>query len=282
MAPMRFVGVDGCKGGWFSVGLDQNGYDFWIFRGFADLLSHYKDAELILVDMPIGLPEDKKGRDCDGEARKKINPRGSSVFPTPTRQTVEQAAKSREDYLKRRQSHRKDGGVVEQAAKSREDYYLGAKEVEKQYSGKGLSRQAFGIAPKIAEVDKIMAHRTPNKNPRVREVHPELCFWALNGGQHLKSSKHNLKGKSDRLCILERVDRRATEIFEKACSKVCSSSSKDQKVGKIDVGFDDILDGMVAAITAYHGYDQLDKLPVNDNQKDSKGLPMEMVFWKPG
>ena len=99
MAPMRFVGVDGCKGGWFSVGLDQNGYDFGMFREFAELLPHYQDAELILVDIPIGLPQGNCGRKCDGEARRKLGyPRQLSVVSTPTRLTAYVAAEPPPKY----------------------------------------------------------------------------------------------------------------------------------------------------------------------------------------
>ncbi len=90
------------------------------------------------------------------------------------------------------------------------------------------------------------------KKPLVREVHPELCFWALNGGECLQSNKHTLDGKSKRLSILQKVDSNATEIFEKACSKVCGSYQNS--MGKIDVAFDDVLDALSAAVTAYNGF----------------------------
>ena len=248
MAPSKYIGVDGCKGGWFSVGLDQNGNfcESRVFEKFGQLLEHYKDAELVLVDMPIGLPEDGKGRDCDGEARKKIYPLSSSVFPAPTRVM----AKKIKDGLKF------EGGLK-------------------------ISSQTFSIGCQTAEVDEIMSKCTPNRKAQVREVHPELCFWALRGGNPLESTKHTLKGKTVRLSILQAVDCRATKIFEKACSRVCNSDDKD--VGKIDVGLDDILDALAAAVTAYKGDTQgpLEKLPKGkDSPKDSKGLLMEMVYWR--
>ena len=251
MAPSKYVGVDGCKGGWFSVGLDQNGNfcESRVFEKFGQLLEHYKDAELILVDMPIGLPEEGERRDCDGEAKRKIYPRSSSVFPAPTR-------------------------VMARKIQAGLEFN----------NGLGISSQTFSIGCKTAEVDEIMANRTPNRKPQVREVHPELCFWALGGGNSLKSTKDTLKGKTVRLSILQAVDYRATKIFEKACSRVCNSDDKD--VGKIDVGLDDILDALAAAVTAYKGHDQgtLQKLPTlpegKDPPTDLKKLPMEMVYWK--
>ena len=100
MAPSKFVGVDGCPYGWFSVGFDDSGgYEFEMFPKFDKLVTHYANARLILVDIPIGLPEGQARRECDHEARMKIGPRRSSVFRTPTRQTVEQAALSRKKTI---------------------------------------------------------------------------------------------------------------------------------------------------------------------------------------
>ena len=167
---IEFVGVDGCRGGWFSVGFDgDGGYTYEVFATFGKLLECYADAKLILVDIPIGLPEGRGGRNADREARKKLRPRGSSVFPTPTRRTALQAAVSREDYL-------------------------AAVNVEFDLTGKKISKQAFAIAPKIAEVDKLMLARGKNAKSCVREVHPELCFWGLNGGNSLKSGKKKEPG----------------------------------------------------------------------------------------
>ena len=175
MAPSKYVGVDGCEGGWFSLGLDQNGNfcESRVFEKFGQLLEHYKDAELILVDMPIGLPEEGERRDCDSEARRKIRPRSSSVFPAPTRVMARNI---------------KDG--------------------HKFSAVSGISKQTFSIGCKTAEVDEIMSKCTPNRKAQVREVHPELCFWALRGGNPLESTKHTLKGKTVRLSILQAVDYR--------------------------------------------------------------------------
>ena len=65
---MKYVGVDGCVGGWLAVGLDDA--DGWEVKGvfeFVDLVRYFANARLILVDMPIGLNwgrQDPK-RNCD-------------------------------------------------------------------------------------------------------------------------------------------------------------------------------------------------------------------------
>ena len=243
MARSEVVGVDGCPGGWFSVGFDGlGGYDVEVFTSFSELLVHYGDAELVLVDIPIGLPEGPEGRDCDREARKLLGRRRSSVFPTPTRQTVKQAAASPGDYV-------------------------GASEVERRAAGKGISRQAFAIAPKIAEVDDVMLTRGGGAGPEVREVHPELCFRALNNRAPMEFGKKKMEGEAERLRVLQGTEPRTRRIFDEACSRFL------RKV----VARDDLLDALAAAVAAYRGRGRLQTIP-EVPPKDARGLPMEMVL----
>ena len=238
--------MDGCRGGWFSVGFDgDGGYAFEVFATFGKLLDCYAHAKLILVDMPIGLLECPGGRNADHEARKKLRPRGSTVFPTPTRQTAQHAAESPNDYR-------------------------AAVAVELESAKKGISKQAFAIAPKISEVDKLMWTRGKDAKPCVREVHPELCFWGLNGGKPLKFGKKKEPGQTERRSILQKFEPQAQDIFDKACNNFL----------KKDVARDDILDALVAAVVARRGQGKLQSVP-KVPQKDPKGLPMEMVYYLP-
>ena len=162
---MEYVGVDGCRSGWFSVGLDRcGGYRIGQFSAFPELLGHYRDAKLVLVDIPIGLPHGPGGRDCDREARRMLGARGSSVFPTPTRQTVRRTAESTCDYKC-------------------------AADVEQGITGKRITKQSFAICRKIDEVDAVMIHRGGMSDTVVREVHPEICFWTMNQGKPAISRK---------------------------------------------------------------------------------------------
>ena len=196
MSKSEFVGVDGCRSGWFSVGFDGNGcYELKVFPAFSELLDCYRDARLILVDIPIGLLKNGEGRECDTEARKILcHPRSSSVFTAPTRQTVKQAAKSPGDY---------DCANV----------------TELRFAGKGISKQAFAIAPKIAQVDNLLRCRNPNATPKVREVHPEICFWALNKGCAMKCGKKSKSGEEERIRVLKQFEPRTCKIYRKACRR---------------------------------------------------------------
>ena len=244
--PSEFVGVDGCPRGWFSVGFSTNGeYELNVFSSFAGLVEYYVAAKLILVDMPIGLPEGPAERPCDPEARRALGPpRASSVFPAPPRQATEYLADNPRDKAC-------------------------ANAIQFGITRRNISPFGYGIMPKVAEVDRVMLAR----RPRVREVHPEVCFWALNSRSSMEFSKKKQEGIEERLCVLERVEPRARNIFEAGCAKF----------RKKDVVRDDILDALAAAVTAYRGWtDRLQALPENDApQKDGRGLPMEMVFWEP-
>ena len=242
----NIVGVDGCKAGWFAVRLyGQDEHEVCVFATFGELVEHYKDVDLILVDIPIDLPEDATPRECDLKARKRLGQSGAAaVFPAPTRQAVKQAASAPKNYA-------------------------AASEVQKRYAGKKLSKQTFYIAPKIAEVDSVLRGRSGSEQPRIREIHPEVCFWALNGDQAMawKKKAAGRKGFNERIDLLCRLDPRVDAVV--ACAR-------DAYLRKV-VAWDDIADALAAAVTAYHGYGSLRTLPANP-PSDAKGLPMEMVF----
>ena len=250
MKQSKYVGVDGCSFGWFSVGFDENGeYELEKFSEFSQLLDYFCDADLILVDIPIGLSNGPNERDCDPCARQKLGkPRSSSVFRVPTRKTVRYVA---EATVK----------IKHKAASKFERAVAG---------GKGLTIQAFAILPKIAEVDTVMRNLNLEDPPSIREVHPELCFWAMNDRSTMDSSKKTELGRNERLHVLKNAEPRADEIYEDACRMYLRK----------EVARDDILDALVAAVTAMVGEDQLTTVP-KCTQSDPKGLPMEMVYWLP-
>lgn len=144
--------------------------------------------------------------------------------------------------------------------------YNAANAAERCSAGVGLSSQSFSLVPKIHEVDTLVSHQAP----LVREIHPEICYWALNGRQAMGANKHTKEGIAERIRVLKAVEPRAKDILAKARRKYSDKS----------VGDDDILDALAAAITAYHGHHDLRTLPENP-PIDQNGLPMEMVYWIP-
>jgi predicted RNase H-like nuclease len=155
---VRVAGVDGCRGGWVVATDDR----LFVARNIHEVLA--LDVAVIAIDMPIGLP-DAGPRACDVVARRRLGPRRSSVFATPVRATL--AATDYPDALAR---HR--------AA-----------------DGRGLSKQAYNLLPKIREVD---AHAA---DPRLHESHPELAFARLLG-HPAAHAKRSPSGRAERLAAL--------------------------------------------------------------------------------
>src|SRR5262245_41407649 len=124
---MTVIGVDGCKGGWIAVAWDgrpDGETSVHIASSFAEILA--MDADVIAVDMPIGLPDiAKNGRGCDGDARRRLRFKASSVFPAPARSTLNARDHAEASAINRRFSQ----------------------------PSHGISAQAYNILRKIAEVD---------------------------------------------------------------------------------------------------------------------------------
>jgi predicted RNase H-like nuclease len=101
---MMFVGVDGCKKGWFAIKLTEG--EEWassVFENIDQLWGEFKRAAVILIDIPIGLKEHgPEERECDVEARRFLGKgRASSVFRPPSRKAIYfQKVSSRGDVLK--------------------------------------------------------------------------------------------------------------------------------------------------------------------------------------
>ncbi len=240
---MFYVGADGCKAGWFAVRLGE-GSDWEVnrFPNIERLWGQYKSARLILLDVPIGLPDEGHNeRSCDKEARKLLAERHSSVFPVPCRAAV---------YSKKEK----------------------ASCINKQKTGRKLSRQSLGIILKIREVDQLLREDMSTRS-RIREVHPEVCFWALNHGKPMQHSKTKEREQAflERMQVLLSIYPYTQEIVDYALRKYLRK----------DVARDDILDALVAAVTAL-AEEKLLYLPkVAEPEWDSHGLPMQMAYHLP-
>lgn len=169
---MKVLGLDGCRGGWVGVLTDPA---FAAPRAVGgndlDALLVESGPEIVVIDIPIGLSANEHARCCDIAARRAMKGKGSSVFNTPVR------------------------GIL--AATD----YATALEINRSMSGKGFSRQAWAIVPKIKEAD-LVARSRPT---RLREGHPELSFTIANGGNPVLASKSTAAGLFQRLQLLAKV-----------------------------------------------------------------------------
>jgi predicted RNase H-like nuclease len=202
-------------------------------------MAEISEPSPIFIDIPIGLRETApEARLCDQEARQVLKPhRTSSVFNAPIRDILAEST------------------------------FASANGLSKQLINKGISQQTFNIMAKIREVDTLL-HENPNAKQLIREVHPEVCFWALANGQAMASSKKTEAGFNERLQLIER--------FYPSASRAVFAAIKQYP--RSVVARDDILDAVVAAITAAHSarWATLPEQP----ELDSHGLPMEIVYLK--
>lgn len=230
------VGVDGCRTGWFYTVTDGTAIcETGIAPDIAWLWNQCRTAKLILIDIPIGLSFSSH-RACDTEARRFLGARKSSaVFPPPCRKAL---------YA----------GSYEEACT-----------INHAMLGKKISKQAWGIVPKIREVDEFLQshHRARNT---ILESHPEVCFRILAGKPVIHPKKRK-EGVAERLRILSRYLPDTEDMLKSALARYLRK----------EVQPDDILDSMVLAVAARSGKDQLLSLPAKP-ETDDTGLRMQIVY----
>jgi predicted RNase H-like nuclease len=232
---MDVAGVDGCPGAWLvaiaTTGQSLRLQTVRVASTFKHVLEQTRHCAAIGIDIPIGLSE-RDRRKPDIEARRLLAPlRHSSVFPSPLRQVLVATS------------------------------YRDACDISQRFhiANKKLSKQTYSILPKIREVDALM---TPQLQRRVREVHPEVCFWALNGEQPLEDYKRLAAGEQQRRELLARVFAKDPSDFD-----VPTGAARD-----------DIYDACAAAWTAARIAASAEQSLPDNPDVDSPGLRMEIVY----
>ncbi|MCX7699384.1 MAG: DUF429 domain-containing protein [Gemmataceae bacterium] len=230
------AGVDGCRGGWLCV--LRNGNDglvqATVLERIGDLLTLCPRPDLVLIDMPIGLP-DAGPRECDRQARRLLQPpRSSSVFSAPIRPALH--------------------------ARS----YQEACAIGSRIDGRKLTKQLWGIVPKIRELDSFLGGKAARAG-WIREFHPEVSFWAWNGQKAMTHRKKSAAGRAEREALIQTY---AGTGFKAARSQLPRRHCQ----------IDDLLDafaGLWSAERVVTGRALV--LPVGAPVFDSRGLRMEIV-----
>ncbi|MGD8798338.1 MAG: DUF429 domain-containing protein [Desulfobacterales bacterium] len=236
---MNFIGVDGCRNGWIAVALNSDrNWAIDVYKTIDVLWDAVKPLSSMFIDIPIGLPHANK-RICDMQARKLLGRRGSSVFAVPCRKALQ--------------------------AKN----YRQACRINKQVTGVKLSIQTWNICGKIKEID-IWLPATREARLKIRESHPELCFWALAGKRIMAHSKKTAHGFAERYSILKKTYPQSGAIVKQALNQF----------RRKDVARDDILDALVLAVSERFSAGKPKSVP-SDPSVDEKGLPMEIVYPPP-
>jgi predicted RNase H-like nuclease len=167
------LGVDGARSGWIAVWREHDSLHHQRYESAKALVDSHRSFDVIAVDIPIGLT-DSHGREAEFLARKFVGGRRAcSLFSTPVRGILD--AQSQPEASRR---HR-------------------------EIDGRGFGAQSFAILCKIREWDELL-QGDERARAMVREIHPEVSFAALNGGQGcgLSESKKSDAGASARVDLL--------------------------------------------------------------------------------
>lgn len=236
---MRLFGIDGCRVGWVVISSDCGLQDICSrILEASDVAAFFRQRHLagdrVAIDIPIGLAEGAQ-RGCDLAARRLLGwPRSSSVFPAPCRKTLQASS------------------------------YPEACELNRDVSGRAISKQTYAILPRIREIDAAL---TPAMQVAVRESHPEVLFAQLScDGRGLTTGKKRPAGRAARLELL----RRYLPLFDPEMMR--------GEIGRSGVALDDVIDAgacLIAAKRIAEGIATV--LPRDSPECDRRGLRMEIV-----
>jgi predicted RNase H-like nuclease len=238
------AGVDGCKGGWIAVWRPSAGeLRSEVFHALAHLEAALLPDAIIAIDIPIGLPDriEGTGRPAEQAVRKKLPGKASSVFSVPSRSAIKIGRQSLEIH-----PYSKAYDLTKSEARAT------------SFPAKALSRQAFGILPKIAETDDLLRRNLPLAN-RIFESHPEMAFCALNAMKPMLFSKTRHEGANERRRVLAK-----SGLSEDALHAPPPRGAK----------IDDFLDACAMLLVAERIKDGTAISYPNPPSKDAYGLPI--------
>lgn len=188
------VGIDGARGSWVRITYDSISLCLTISEKLEDLLI---EGAVHFVDMPKDLATiDAPDRSCDAWMRSQLKQRKSSIFTPPIQDVLMEAS------------------------------YAEANEKSRELVGKGISKQAWNLVPRIREFQTIT-------DADVYESHPEVCFAVMTGDEAAFSKKTEA-GELERIELLRRY-----------------SNSSPWKWKMSNVQVDDIIDACILAVAAY-------------------------------
>jgi predicted RNase H-like nuclease len=236
------AGADGFPGGWVVVlHRPRTGTTRCRTVDGTGALFDLPEAPVALgVDMVIGLPDraEPGGRTCDRAARQLLgHPRSTSVFSPPA-----YAALGADTYDEAQRRHCASGP-----------------------DAPGLTKQVFYLMPKMRALADCI---TPARQEHVREVHPELAFYAMNDDAPVADSKHTEDGRETRIDLL------TAHGFPEAEAAVSERSGGP-------LGADDLLDAHAACWTARRVHaGRAERCPPCDEPPPRNDRNLRMEIWR--
>lgn len=190
-------GIDGCKKGWFVFSIFEDDYSYQIVESLEDIREFLQSSSISLIDIPLGLENNKSSRICDKHLKEILKRKASSIFNAPVYDLLDCSD------------------------------YKNACEISYKLTGKKISIQTWNIIPKIKDANCFV--RNSINNEIIREFHPETGFLILNKYIPLKYKKREKEGIAERIEILNRfID------AEKYFAQI-SSNTRRIEVAKDDI-----------------------------------------------
>ena len=236
--PLIAAGIDGCRGGWVCAGWDDKGWSLDCLPTLESIVPMLAPHATVCIDIPIGLSSDGF-RACDRAARQLLGKRSSSVFPVPPRLALAPLTYEEINFA------------------------------SKAHCGKGVSKQAFYLLPKIRETEALL-RSSGSDNFDWLETHPELCFSSFNGAVPMKHTKKTDAGFRERRRILSRHIQ--TKTVDRLIRNLMASVPRGQ------CARDDMMDALVCGVVARLDATSRECLPPGEQEFDEAGLPMRICY----
>ena len=223
----KCVGIDGCKGKWVAVCITENGFEVEKLNTIDDICKRYYNADSMIIDIPIGLPESRSDMRPDLLVKKELGKKGSSIFEVPCRQAV--YAQGKEEAI--------DCNV--------------------SVLGKKLNPFSLGISKAIKQVDEFL-QSNPHWRNKLVESHPEFCFSKLNENRPVFEDKTTNDGQQKRLEVLRRYYPDANQVIGKFLADVPYRK-------KIDDVIDALCLAVMGKLIIERGVKTIPEYPMTDN-----------------
>ena len=139
----------------------------------------------------------------------------------------------------------------------------------KAQCGKGVSKQAFYLLPKIRETEALLRSSYSDDTDWL-ETHPELCFSSFNGAMPMEGNKKTDAGFRERKTVLARhipartIDRLLRDLMASVPRAQCAR--------------DDMVDALVCGLAARLDAAGRGCLPPGGQEFDEVGLPMRICY----
>ena len=234
---MKF-GVDGFSGGWCCCSSYNNSLYFSVMKDVKSIFKEFPKINYVFIDMPIGLSDHGFKRSVDAKLRDMLpSNRKSSVFNAPSRPSIYSQS------------------------------YNHAKQAELKLQGKSISIQSWNISKKIKELDQYISNN-PQVISKLRESHPEYCFYKLNKDNPLHYSKKLSIGIEERLSILKKFVSNVEDSFNKFYKKNIHTGLKK----------DDIIDSIALYVCADKWEKNGGRCITQSPSKDHRGIPCQIYY----